>query len=241
LLLGWLFAACAQAQPQPVFVDPLPDFPAGSIHTVDQAQAALAAVLPARARQLKRRDQQRKACYRKFFAEQCLAQAREDDYQTTHRIDSVEQEAHDFERRNKAAIREKKRADKQAQEQANAARDQAEREKKRLGLERKVERNRNEAADFDAKAGERAQNAAAARKREQDHLAERARKDAEDQAKAPERAEQAREQAAKVEEVLKHAQEREAKQREKEKQKQEKAASQPLKPPQDLEKGDGPL
>jgi hypothetical protein len=229
LILSWLISACAQAQPRPGFVDPMPDYPAGSIRSVERADAALLAAVGARTRQEKRVADQRKVCYTKFFAEKCLSAAREDDYQTTRRIGAIEQEARDFKRHNDAAVREKSRADHRAQEQADAVRDQAEREQKRLTQEKKVDRNQREAADFDAKAGERSQHAAATAKREQDFQADRARKDAEDLAKAPERAEQAREQAAKVEEVLKHAQEREAREREKEKQKQLKAASQPPK------------
>jgi hypothetical protein len=228
-ILAWLVAACAQAQAPAGFVDPMPDFPAGSIGSVERADAALAAAAGARIRQQKRAEIQRQACYKKFFAENCLSTVRDADYLATRRISALEQESRDFKRRNDAAIQAKRRADKIAKEQADAERDRAERESKRISETTKIERNQREGADFDAKAGERAQRAAATAKREQDHQAERARKDAEELAKAPEREEQARAHDAKVEEVLKRAQEREAKQREKEKQRQLKAASQPPK------------
>jgi len=223
LTCAWLFAAgqaCAQA---PVLADPLPDYPAGSIKSVEQADRAIAAGAAARKRQLERSEAQRRVCLKDFFTERCLTRLREEDHQTNRRISAVEQEARDFRRHDEAAAAAQRRAERVAKEQADAARDRAAREQKSAGQARKVERNARDNAEFDAQAGERASRAAESRKREQDRIAARQAKEAEERALADERAQRARERQAYVDGVLKRAKEREAKAQQKEKDRQAKS------------------
>jgi hypothetical protein len=190
-------------------MDPMPDFPLGTINSIDRANAALSAAAVARKRVEAGREGRRRACYKDFFSESCFARVREEDYREMQRISNIEQEARDFRRHNDAAVRAQDRA---ARESASAAKEQQDRplrEKKSADQAKKVEHNQSEAAAFNAKAGERAANAAATRKREQDHLDDLAKKDAEDKAKAGERAEAVRKHDAKVQEAMVNAAERE--------------------------------
>ena len=211
------------------FEDPLPEYPAGSIASVEQAQAALAAVGPARKSQALRYADQRKACYRSFFSERCISVTREEDYQINRRINNVELEANAFQRRNEAATHARDREAREAKRRADEAAGQAAREQKNAGQARRLQDNQQQNADFEAKAGERNQRAADNRKREQERSAELAKKAAQEKAEAGERAARARERQAQVDEILKHAAEREARQKEKEAEKakrlQEKAGT----------------
>lgn len=201
--------------------DPLPDYPAGSIKSVEASHAAEQAANAAAKRQEKLYETRRKACYKDFFAERCLSEARDADYQIRSRINAVQLEARDFRRRQEAEIAVKGRADREAKRQADAEKDRLEQEQKSAAHGKKVQRNENEKADFDAKSGDRAKAAADNRKREADRSAELKRKRDEEQARAPERAERARERQAQVDEILKRAQEREKQQKEKERARQE--------------------
>jgi hypothetical protein len=201
--------------------DPMPDFPPGSINSVARSHQAEQAAAIATKRQEARYAEQRKACYKDFFAERCLSTVRDEDYQLRSRISGVELEARDFRRRDDAERTAKARDEREARRQAGEAQDRAEREKKAAAQGKKVEGNARENADFNAKAGERAKTAAEANKREADRRAGLKEKQDEEQARAPERAARAKERQAEVDEILKHAAEREARQKEKERARRE--------------------
>jgi hypothetical protein len=201
--------------------DPLPDYPTGSIKSLEASQAAEQAANAALKKQEQVYAQRRKSCYKDFFAERCLSKARDEDYQIRARIGAVQLEARDFRRHEDADKALKSRTDREAKRQADAQKDEAEREQKTTAYGKKVQRNQNENADFEAKAGDRAKAAADNRKREADRSAELRRKRDEEQARAPERAERAKERQAQVDEYLRRAEEREKRQKEKEKGRQE--------------------
>jgi len=201
--------------------DPMPDYPAGSIHSVERSQQAEQAAAAASKRQEGRYAERRKACYKDFFAERCLTGAREEDYQIRSRIGAVELEARDFRRRDDAERTAKARDEREARRKASEAQDRAEQDKKAAAQEKKVQGNARENVEFNAKAGERAKTASEANKREADRRAGLKRKQDDEQARVPERATRAKERQAEVDEILKHAAEREARQKEKERARQE--------------------
>jgi hypothetical protein len=201
--------------------DPLPDFPAGSINSVERSHRAEEAAAAATKRQELRYAERRKACYKDFFAERCLSTARDEDYQMRSRIGAVELEARDFRRRDDAERSAKSRNEREAKRKADEAQDRAAREQKAAAQDKKLQGNARENADFNAKAGDRAKTAAEANKREADRRADLQRKQNDERAAAPERAARAKERQAEVDEILKHAAEREARQKEKERARRE--------------------
>ena len=208
-------APAVKAIAEPGFPDPLPAFPAGSIHTVEQSKAAVDAALAARKRQEIQFEEQRKACYRKFLAESCLIGVREQNYKINTRINALELEAHAFERSNDADTHAKTHAEREAKREAKDLQEQPERQEKSAGRKQKQEDKERKNTEFQDQAGERAERAAIATKREQDRRADLAKKAAQAKAEAQERAQRAIDEKTRVDEALKRAAEREAKQKEK--------------------------
>ena len=208
-------APAVKAVAEPGFPDPLPAFPAGSIHTLEQSKAAAAAVLTARKQQEVQFEEQRKACYKKFLAEHCLIGVREQNYKINTRINALELEARAFERSNDADTHAQTHAEREARREAKDLKEQPERQERSAGRKQKQEDKQRQNTDFQAQAGERAERAAIATKREQDRRADLARKAAQDKAEAQERARRGIDEKARVDEALKRAAEREAKQKEK--------------------------
>ncbi|HEY4373533.1 MAG TPA: hypothetical protein VGN52_16490 [Burkholderiales bacterium] len=212
------------SQPAPgTFPDPLPQFPVGSIRSLEQSKAAVAAAKDATRQQELHFEAQKKECYKKFLAEQCLIVARELDYKVRARINAVELEAHGFERQRQSDEHQQEKQAREAKRQAKDAQQQAERDQKAASLEKRKQDNAKQNADFGAKAGERAHNAEAFNQREQDRRADLAKKDAQARAEEQERAQRAIAEKERADEILKRAAEREAQQKQKEKDRAERA------------------
>jgi len=96
--------------------DPLPDFPPGSINSVERSHRAEEAAAAAAKRQELRYAERRKACYKDFFAERCLSAARDEDHQLRSRISALELEARDFRRREDADRTAKSRDEREARQ-----------------------------------------------------------------------------------------------------------------------------
>ena len=193
----------------------LPQYPAGTIASVPQADQALHDARGARLEQEELFEAQRKSCYQKLLAEICLAPLRDENSASLRRIRAVEVEARGFKREQSARQAAAKRAE---QRTKDAAQESRRREERLLAGEqqtKKVTRNAATARQFEGDATKREQRAKAAQKRADERAAARLNKDAEERAKTAERADRARAQEEKVAEVLRRAKEKEAKAREK--------------------------
>ena len=82
-------------------------YPAGTISSVQVAQAALADVDSARRETEQRFSSQRAECFEKFFTSSCLADAKEERRAALHNIRKVEVEANAFLRKERANERER--------------------------------------------------------------------------------------------------------------------------------------
>ena len=193
----------------------LPQYPAGSIASVLQADQALRDARGARLVQEKLFEAQRKNCYQKLLAEICLAPLRDENSASLRRIRAVEVEARGFKREQSAREAAAKRAEQRRKEVAQESRRREERLLAGEQQTKKVTRNAASAQQFEANATRREQRAKAALKRADERAAARLKKDQEERAKTAERADRARAQEEKVADVLRRAKEQEAKAREK--------------------------
>ena len=110
-----LFASCALAQPSDGIVA---RYPAGSINSVEQADAALTDVARERREIESRFAREEQACHPKFFATPCLDKAKERRRAASMALRHVENEAQTFKRRARVADREQALEEKQAKEKA---------------------------------------------------------------------------------------------------------------------------
>lgn len=94
-------------------------YPAGSIKTVETADAALADVARERAAIEARFSADEQACYPKFFATSCVEQAKERRRQALSKLRKVELEANAFKRQDRAQERDKAAAERQARAEAD--------------------------------------------------------------------------------------------------------------------------
>jgi hypothetical protein len=201
-------AALAQgtAAPADVLASVLPDYPPGSIDSTARADAALARVNEARAAQEARYAQARKLCFDKFLAEQCLSEARLDNFRVTSRIRDVEREARAVTRSEELRERDQARDARNREAQAAAERKRADSARKQ------AERDERAAArlgkDGPEEAARRAARAQEANQRAASRAEARERKDAEARAGAAERAERARKHDEMVREALERAERR---------------------------------
>ena len=193
----------------------LPQYPAGTITSVAQADQALRDAKGARLEQEKLFEAQRNSCYQKLLAEICLAPLRDENSASLRRIRSVEVEAREFKREQSARQAAAKRAEQRKKEAAQESRRREERLLAGDQQTKKIMRNAANARQFEADATQREQRAKAAQKRADERAAARFKKNAEERAKTAERADRARAQEDKVAEILRRAKEKEAKAREK--------------------------
>jgi hypothetical protein len=210
LACGW-----AGAQSEPDAALPLPQYPAGGIASVSQADQALLDAKRARVAQEKAFEARRKVCYEKLLAENCLAPEREQNNLAVRRIRAVEVEARAFKRNQAARETAAKRAERQAAAAVDAPRREQDKALQSAQLQKKIARNEQTTRQFDADAPKRAERVKAADKRARDRREARAKKDAEEKARSAERAERVRAQEKKVADVLRRAKEKEEKAREK--------------------------
>ena len=216
-LTAWCCAlAFSSASAQTLDLLPLPQYPAGSITTVAQADQALRDAKRARLEQEKQFQVQRQLCFQKFLAENCLAPVREDNNSAVRRIRAVEVEARAFKRsdtaREAAAKRDQQR---RAQAAAQAPRRQEERALTAAQQDKKIARNAASARQHEADAPLREQRAIDTARRTRERREARLKKEADENARAGERAERARAQEEKVADVLRRAREKEEKARQK--------------------------
>jgi colicin import membrane protein len=109
-----LFACCALAQPSDGIVA---RYPAGSINSVEQADAALTDVARERREIDSRFASEEQACHPKFFATPCLDKAKERRREASMALRHVEIEAQAFKRRARVADREQALEQRQAKEE----------------------------------------------------------------------------------------------------------------------------
>jgi hypothetical protein len=132
-----LLAGAATAADAPPEAPLRATFPAGSIDSMDRADAALAAASERRTLMDDEYLKSERACYKKFFANACI-----DNINIVKRIrksdiDAVELEANRYKRAAHDAENKADKARKDAEKAANAAQDAATREQNRIAFEQK--------------------------------------------------------------------------------------------------------
>lgn len=127
-------------------------YPAGSIHTTDAADAALKAVDLQRARQDRAYIEQQRACYGRFFVSSCLKKIQDENRVVTKKIKTVEIEANTYQRQARADDRDAALAEQRAAELADAPRRAKEQQENAAANARKVAESAQRTADADARA-----------------------------------------------------------------------------------------
>lgn len=155
-------------------------YPAGSIKSVEAADAALADVGRERAEIEARFAAEEQACHPKFFATSCVDEAKDRRRQALSQLRNVELEANAFKRRERVAEREKAAAQRQAEEEAG--RQERVREQRESQGADSAPQERTETAKAQARASSN---------REAEHAAKLKRLEEEDHANAQKRAENA--------------------------------------------------
>jgi hypothetical protein len=168
-------------------------YPAGSLKTREDSQAALAAARAETARTEQEFETREAECYRGVLVNDCREKARKDRDRAQRDIRRVEVEARDLDRRLNAEEHEQRRAKAAAQPrdkptESKAAESKAAKPREKLISAEQAARNR---ADYDA--------------RQQEHAAREAERSADASRRAANKAEYERKQA----EAAKHAQEQE--------------------------------
>lgn len=122
-MLACLFAAQAHAQaPVEARSSAVLRYPAGSIRSVQDAEAALADVRQEQAEAEARYLAEQQACHPKFFATSCIEQAKERRRQALSAVRPVELEANTFKRKKRLAEREQALAERLAKDEHNRSR-----------------------------------------------------------------------------------------------------------------------
>ncbi len=122
-------------------------FPAGSIDSVDRADAALAATNGAKVRVEKDYKDAARACIAKVLVNACVDEARSERRRRNGDIDAVELEANRFKRRDRADRAEADRTKREADRAASAPADAAQRERNRKAYDDKQAEAARSAAD----------------------------------------------------------------------------------------------
>ncbi len=119
-----LHMSCAFAQPAAEATASVSDivgrYPAGSIQSVEMADAALADTGRARAGIEVRFSAEERACYSKFFAASCVEQAKDRRREALMQLRKVELEANSFQRKERVQERDRALAERQAKAQADS-------------------------------------------------------------------------------------------------------------------------
>ncbi len=186
-------------------------FPEGSIKTRADAEVAILASARERAIQETRYAAARAECSRQFLAERCLATAREVNHDAKQKIGAVELSARAYKRLDDARVVDERRTARELSRRAENPPRIRIQERERSALVEKGSMPVRARRDLDTGGPDQVQRALAQIERKERRMANRARKDAEQQAKVPERKERARKHAADVEETLRRAGEKEAK------------------------------
>jgi colicin import membrane protein len=178
-------------------------YPADSIQTDVAAKAALKDVQEARDEIEARYAAEQRACYPKFFTTRCLDKATERRRQDLADVRKIEVEANAYLRKAKVVERDRKLAEKAAQNESDAAQRAQQAQQHDATVSEHADQNERAAAGKEAQRQKRA--ADAERKRE-DH----AQREQEREAHASKDAEQREENVAKYNKKLKDAQARQA-------------------------------
>lgn len=188
-------------------------YPADSIQSADAATAALNDVQDARTRIDERYAMEQKACYPKFFTTSCLDKATERRRADLAAIRPIEVEANAYTRKAKVVERDRKLAEKAAQNEADAADRAQQGEQRSIIMQDRQQTKERQAVGKEAQRQKRAEEGA--RKVEQHAIKEQQRQ-AQESAKADERAvnvqkydEKAREAAQRQKEVAQKKADRE--------------------------------
>lgn len=221
--------ACASAQSAEAGTAPKADsvsvagrYPAGSIKSVEAADAALEDLSKERSEIEARYTAEEQACHPKFFATSCVDQAKERRRQALMQLRKVELEANSFKRQERVRERDKAAADRQAKEQA----DRLERER----AQQEKESKRDDAPQAEPPEAARNVQTTIFPDRSEQHEAKMKRLQEEDRANEKKRAEN----VAEYEKKVQAAQERQKKiaQRKAEKEEKRRAKQAPLQAPQ---------
>lgn len=127
-------------------------YPAGSIHSVDAADAALTAVDLQRARQDRAYIEQQRECYSRFFVSSCLKKIQDENRVVSKKIKTVEIEANTYLRQARADDRDAALAEQRAAELADAPRRAKEQQENAAENARKVTESAQRTVDADARA-----------------------------------------------------------------------------------------
>jgi hypothetical protein len=203
--------ACAQASAVEAAANPadysvaplLGRYPADSIQSESNAKSALKDVEDARGEIDARYELEQRACYPKFFTTRCLDQATERRRKDLADVRKIEVEANAYLRKAKVVERDRKLAEKAAQNESDAAQKAQQAQQHEAAVGEHLEQNQNSAAGKEAQRQKRAEDAA--RKRE-----DYAEREQQRQANAAKDAEQREENVAKYNKKLKDAKARQA-------------------------------
>ncbi|QDD65288.1 hypothetical protein EJD96_14530 [Herbaspirillum seropedicae] len=177
-------------------------YPAGSIKSVEMAQAVLDEVAEDRQAVQLRYVLDQRACAPKFLVNKCLEEARDRKRLAEKDLKQAEYEANVFQRQANVDDRDRSLADQRAKDQEDAARRQAEQKQKEADSARKVQesnaKNREVQQRIDANKD------VPADYRVREHEAKQRQQRAEDAARAPERAANAAERQRRIQEAEQH-------------------------------------
>lgn len=193
-------------------------YPTGSISSAEMAERAVAEVGKARARIEAQFEADQRACYEKFFANECIDNAKERRRHALAQVRPIEVEANAFQRRERVAERDKALADRNAKREQ----EEAQRLKQQQENESIAAKKTEDMARKTAQAEANARNAGPSR-RQAEHDAKLRELEAQDRADAQKRADNVAAYERKVKEAEAHRRDVEAKKKEKE---QERAARQ---------------
>jgi hypothetical protein len=178
-------------------------YPADSIQSEDTAKSALKDVEVARGELDARYEAEQRACYPKFFTTMCLDKATERRRRDMADVRKIEVEANAYLRKAKVVERDRKLAEKAAQNESDATQRAQQAQQHQAAVGEHAEQNEKSAAGEEAQRQKRADDAV----RKRDDYAER---EQQRQAHAVRDAEQREENVAKYNKKLKDAQARQA-------------------------------
>lgn len=191
-------------------------YPAGSISSVEQAERAVAEVDKARAQIEAQFAADQRACYEKFFSNECIDKAKERRQHALAQVRPIEVETNAFQRRERVVERDRALTERNAKrEQEEAQRMKQQRENEAIAAKKSEDRARK-AAQVEANTRN-----ADPSKRQAQHDAKLRRIEAQERADAQMRADNTAAYERKVKEAEAHRREVEARKKEKE---QERAA-----------------
>lgn len=199
-------------------------YPAGSIKSLETAQAVLDEVAEDRQAVQLRYVLDQRACYPKFLVNKCLEEARDRKRLADKDLKQAEYEANVFQRQANVDDRDRSLADQRAKDQEDAARRQAEQKQKEAAAARKVQESNDKNREVQQRIDANKDVPADYRVRE--HEAKQRQQQTEDAARAPQRAANAAERQRRIQEAEQHRLEVERNKAEKERERAQRQKNQ---------------